>query len=430
VRVASNWAGTGGGMPFGALALPRPGTEVLIAFLGGDPDKPIVIGQLYNTLAQPPRLGSGALPGNRYLSGMKSLEIGGARANQLRLDDTTDQISAQLASDHARSELNLGWLTQPRDQGAGAPRGEGAELTTDGQLALRGGKGLLLSAWSRLNGGGKQLDRADCLALMEDCLDLFRSLGQYAAEHQAQAVDDGAQGELHGALKQWEHGSNTAPGGAGGGAPAIGITAPAGISFATSKAIVSYAAANVDTVAQQHLQMTAGQRCNVNAGKGISLFAQQEGLSAIANHGRLLMQSQHDSTQIDSAKDVKIGARGRVTIMAEEIVFINTGGAYISLKGGTPEIGGPGAMTIKTNGHHWNGPASQSAELPTFSEGDFGRKPRLLRSSDGKPVEGMEFHVETDGGALAGKSDDQGEGGKVEGEQIQALKAGFYRPRS
>ncbi|HEV7816568.1 MAG TPA: type VI secretion system Vgr family protein, partial [Janthinobacterium sp.] len=39
VRVASNWAGAAAGGPcFGALGLPRPGTEVLIAFLGGDPD--------------------------------------------------------------------------------------------------------------------------------------------------------------------------------------------------------------------------------------------------------------------------------------------------------------------------------------------------------------------------------------------------------
>jgi type VI secretion system secreted protein VgrG len=433
VRVASSWAGTaaGSGLHFGALVLPRPGTEVLIAFMGGDPDKPIIIGQLYNSIARPPYLGAGDLPGNKYLSGMKSREIQGKRANQLCLDDTTGQISAQLASDHGRSQLNLGWLSTPRTNGAGKPRGEGAELCTDEQLALRAGKGMLLSAWKRLNGDSKQLDRTDYLALMQDCIDLFRSLGQYAAAHQGLPLDDQAQGEVQSAIKQWEQGSNTAPQGADGGAAAIGVTSPDGISFATSKAIVSYAATNIDSVAQQHLQLTSGQRFNLNAGKGISLFSQQDGLVAIANYGKLLMQSQHDTTQIDSAKDVKISARGRVTIMAEEIVFVNSGGAYISLKGGTPEIGGPGALTIKTSGHHWNGPASQSAELPTFGEGDFGRKPRLLRASDGKPVKDMEFHVEPDSGSpLSGKSDGNGEGGKVDGDRIQELEAGFYRPRS
>ncbi|PHV06048.1 type VI secretion system tip protein VgrG [Janthinobacterium sp. BJB412] len=431
VRVASNWAGSGDGRHFGALTLPRPGTEVLLAFLGGDPDKPVIIGQLYNMVARPPHLGLGDLPGNKYLSGTRSLEVGGSRGNQLRLDDTAGQISAQLASDHARSELNLGWLTQPRDQGVGQPRGEGAELSTDEQLALRAGKGMLLSAWKRLGGGGKQLDRADYLALMQDCVELFRSLGEYAAAQQGMPVDDKAQDELQSAIKQWDNGSNIAPRGAGGGAAVVGVTAPDGISFASSKAIVSYAASNIDTVAQQHLQMTAGQRCNVNAGKGISLFSQQDGLAAIANNGKVLLQSQHDSTQIDSDKDVKISARGRVIVMAEEIVFVNSGGAYISLKGGTPEIGGPGELTIKTAGHNWNGPASRSAELPTFSEGDFGRTPQLLRPTDGKPIKDVDIHVERDGDAvLSGKSDGNGEGGKVEGDHIEQLDVGFYQPDS
>ncbi|SFM83670.1 DUF2345 domain-containing protein, partial [Rugamonas rubra] len=431
VRVASNWAGNGDGRHFGALALPRPGTEVLLAFLGGDPDKPVIVGQLYNMVARPPQLGLGDLPGNKYLSGTRSLEIGGSRGNQLRLDDTPGQISAQLASDHARSELNLGWLTQPRDQGIGQPRGEGAELGTDAQLALRAGKGMLLSAWKRLGGGGKQLDRADYLALMQDCVDLFRSLGDYAAAQQGLPVDDKAQDELQSAIKQWDNGSNTAPRGAGGGGAVVGVTAPDGISFASSKAIVSYAASNIDTVAQQHLQMTAGQRCNVNAGKGISLFAQQDGLAAIANHGKVLLQSQHDSTQIDSAKDVKISARGRVIVMAEEILLVNSGGAYISLKGGAPEIGGPGELTIKTAGHNWNGPASRSTELPTFGEGDFGRTPQLRRPSDGQPIKDVDIHVERDGDAvLSGKSDGNGEGGKVEGNRIEQLDVGFYQPDS
>ncbi|SFM82347.1 DUF2345 domain-containing protein, partial [Rugamonas rubra] len=296
-------------------------------------------------------------------------------------------------------------------------------------LALRAGKGMLLSAWKRLGGGGKQLDRADYLALMQDCVDLFRSLGEYAAAQQGLPVDDKAQDELQSAIQQWDNGSNTAPRGAGGGAAVVGVTAPDGISFASSKAIVSYAASNIDTVAQQHLQLTAGQRCNVNAGKGISLFSQQDGLAAIANHGKLLLQSQHDNTQIDSAKDVKISARGRVIVMAEEILLVNSGGAYISLKGGTPEIGGPGELTIKTAGHNWNGPASRSAELPTFGEGDFGRKPRLLRAGDGDPVKDMDFEVERESDtALSGKSDDGGVGGKVEGERIEPLGAGFYRP--
>ena len=431
VRVLTPWAGAmQDGAFMGARFLPRAGTEGLVDFLGGDPDKPVFLGQLFNTLARSPQLGLGDLPGERHVSGIKSREIKGRRANQLRLDDTAGQISAQLASEHARSELNLGWLTQPRRQGVGKARGEGAELATDAQLALRAGRGMLLSAWQRLGDGGQQLDRADYLALMEDCVNLFRSLGQFAAQNQALPVDTQPQEDLQKSLTQWEQGSNTAPAGEGG-SPAIAITAPAGISFATANNIVSYAATNIDTVAQQQLQLTAGQRFTVNAGKGVSLFAQQEGLNVIANYGKLLMQSQHDTTQIDAAKDVNISAKGRVIIMADEIMLVNSAGAYLSLKGGAPEIGGPGAMTIKTAGHHWNGAASQSAQLPTFGDGTFSRTPRLLHANDGKPVEGMDLRLERDGaGPETGTSDAAGEAGKTEADQLQQLTATFHRPRT
>ncbi|MDP5969911.1 type VI secretion system Vgr family protein, partial [Pseudomonas aeruginosa] len=44
---------------------------------------------------------------------MKSKEYKGSRANELRIDDTTAQISAALMSDHGASALHLGYLTHP-----------------------------------------------------------------------------------------------------------------------------------------------------------------------------------------------------------------------------------------------------------------------------------------------------------------------------
>ena len=412
VRVATGWAGMGGSRHFGSVMLPRPGTEVLIGFLGGDPDKPVIIGQLYNAVAHPPYLGAGDLPGNKYLSGIKSREIKGSRANQLRFDDSTGQINAQLASEDGRSELNLGWLTQPRRNGAGAPRGEGAELTTDAQLALRAGRGMLLSAWSRLAGGGKQLDRADYLALMEDCLELFRSLGQFAAQNQALPIEDKAQGEVQAAIKQWDNGSNTAPSGAGGGAAAIGLTAPAGISFASAKTIVSYAAVNIDSVAQQHLQLTAGQRFNVNAGKGISLFSHHDGIAAIAHHGKLLLQSQHDDTEINAAKNCKITAtEGKVTVMATVLEFVTEDGSFIRLGDGDFVLGSKTPLKFRAPAFDFDGPATLAAALPTFGSAGVDQKFVLRYGAEDSGAIAADRHFEiemTDGSTLKGISDAAG----------------------
>jgi type VI secretion system secreted protein VgrG len=426
VQVASPWAGA----QYGSLSLPRAGHQVLCAFVCGDPDKPLIIGRAHGGHTPPPSFSrTSRLPGDRYLSGIVSKEGATQRYNQLRMDDTPGQISAQLESAHGHSQLNLGYLTHPRCDGRATARGEGFELTTNDSGAIRTAKSLLLSAWKRLDACGTQLDSQEHLALMQDCLDLFKSLGQYAAEQQGLPVDDAAQAELKADLDAAPGGSNTDAKGQGG-KPTVSVTAPAGLAFSTPKTIVSYGGVNIDTVAQQHMQLTSGQRFNLNAGKGISLFSHMDGIKQIAHKGKFVMQSQHDDMQVDSARDLKVIAGQRMVVMAQdEITFIVSGGAYLTLKGGAVEVGGPGAITIKTDGHHWNGPASGTVDLPKFSEGDFGRIPRLLRATDGKPVEGMKLHVErSDAGPLSGQSNGAGEGDKITVDHLQQLKATFFKP--
>ena len=374
VRVASSWAGNGpgSGRQCGFLGLPRVGSEVLLAFPGGDPDLPVIVGQLYNHSAQPVALSdAGELPGNRYLSGMKSREIKGGRANQLRFDDRQGKINARLASDHGVSQLNLGWLSSERlsgQDGQGAARGEGAELRTDEQLSLRAGKGMLLSAWQRLDAEGGQMARGEMLALMDNCLDLFRSLGRYAASHEGGKHEEQAQQELRQDLKSWEGASNTEPRAEPGGAPVIAVTAPAGISFASSKAIISYAASNIDTVAQQHLQWVAGLGCSVNAGKGISLFAHADGLRAIAHHGKLLLQSQHDDTDINAGKNLKLTAsEGKITVMADEIVLISKHGAFIRIADGIT-VGSESPLKFNAPSFAFGDAQTMEAQLPGFAD--------------------------------------------------------------
>ena len=422
VRVASSWAGNGPGsaQQCGYLGLPRVGSEVLLAFLGGDPDRPIIVGQLYNHSAQPIALSkAGDLPGNRYLSGIKSREIKGTRANQLRFDDVHGQISAQLASDHGATQLNLGWLTQDRRNGQGAARGEGAELRTDEQLAMRAGKGMLISAWKRLQGEGGQMARSEYLGLMENCLELFRSLGTYAASHQALENADEAQQALQQSLKSWEAGSNTEPRAEGGGAAAIAVTAPAGISFASSQAIISYAASNIDTVAQQHWQAVAGQRYSVNAGKGISLFSHADGIRAIAHHGKFLLQSQHDDMDLNAAKNLKLTAsEGKLTGMADEIVLISKHGSFIRIADGIT-FGSNAPLNFNAPNFVFHEPQSMAVALPSFAEGKADQQFLFQYEGSDTPIDGVaplpqlapqaRFAVKLgDGSEAQGRSDGDG----------------------
>ena len=409
VRVASSWAGE----HYGAISLPRAGDECLVTFLGGDPDKPVITGRVHGGRTPPPAFSHrGHLPGNRFLSGIKSREVRGLRYNQLRLDDTPGQISAQLASEHGHSQLNLGHLGHPRSDGKGEPRGEGAELRSDEHVALRAAKGLLLTAWKRLNAVDSQLARAEYLSLMEQCLEQCRTLGDYAANNQALPVDDKPQAELQSKFKQWENGSNTAPDGLDGGAALIGVTAPEGLSFATSKAIVSYAGSNIDSVSQQHMQLTAGQRFNLNAGQGVSLFSHHGGIRAIAHHGKFLLQSQHDDTELNAAKNVKVTATdGKVVMMAKEIQLIAEDGSFIKIGSGIT-LGTNADIKHQAANFPFSGPATMHAELPTFGGGSPDQKFVLKYGAhtDGAVIApNRQFEIDmTDGSTLKGISDAAG----------------------
>ncbi len=82
VRVATQWAG----QRFGFASLPRVGTEVVLDFLGGDPDRPLITGAVYNQLNMPPW----ELPANKTQSGILTQSTKGGtfdNANALRFED-------------------------------------------------------------------------------------------------------------------------------------------------------------------------------------------------------------------------------------------------------------------------------------------------------------------------------------------------------
>ncbi|AWH52941.1 type VI secretion system tip protein VgrG [Stenotrophomonas sp. ESTM1D_MKCIP4_1] len=185
MRVAQRYAGPGVGAQF----LPRIGQEVLVGFLEGDIDRPLVLGALYNgrgeagvtsspagttvaatdpdlfgraTDAGPSAQGNATgghapawhamAPGDGQhrhagaLWGIQSSEWSGTGYNRLLFDDSDAQLRLQLASSQASSELNLGHLLHQADNHRGSLRGEGLELRTDAWGTLRAERGVWLTA--------------------------------------------------------------------------------------------------------------------------------------------------------------------------------------------------------------------------------------------------------------------------------------------
>lgn len=96
-RVAQAWAGNG----WGAFFLPRVGQEVLVSFLEGDPDRPIITGCLFNGVNLPPY----ALPQHQSRSTLKTLSTpGGGGGNELHFEDRKGEEEIFI---HGERDLNV-----------------------------------------------------------------------------------------------------------------------------------------------------------------------------------------------------------------------------------------------------------------------------------------------------------------------------------
>jgi len=95
IRVSHPWAGKG----WGAVAIPRIGQEVVVDFLEGDPDQPIITGRVYNGDTMPPF----GLPAAAVVSGIKSNTHKGSGYNELTMDDTAGKEKITI---HGQYDMN------------------------------------------------------------------------------------------------------------------------------------------------------------------------------------------------------------------------------------------------------------------------------------------------------------------------------------
>lgn len=95
VRVSHPWAGKN----WGSVSIPRIGQEVIVDFLEGDPDQPIIVGRVYNSDNMAPF----ALPGGAVVSGLKTNTHKGKGYNEMSMDDTAGKEKITI---HGQYDMN------------------------------------------------------------------------------------------------------------------------------------------------------------------------------------------------------------------------------------------------------------------------------------------------------------------------------------
>ena len=409
LRPASSWAG----VRYGSISLPRAGDELLVVFLGGDPDKPIIVGRVHNAKRPPPAFShTSILPGDKHLSGIVSKEGGGQRSNQLRMDDTPGQISAQLESEHGHSQLNLGYLTQPRQDGKAEVRGEGAELRSDQAVAIRGGQGVFISADASLRAVGRQLERDGLNGLAEAFKTIQKQLAELADTHHAGGSDGEPLTQLAGHVKEWENGSNTDGGmhNAGGGQPVVAIEAPAGLLLSSQANVSIGAQTHVDIVSVGNSQVSAGRKLMLHAMQSISLFAHKLGMKLIAASGKVEIQAHDDNVELTSAKRIVLTASDEIVLQAPKVRIV-TQGAQAAYGGGTITYQCTGAYAVKSASVEFSGPSGGDPprlNLPA-SVAAHDQRVRMTDYNTAIPMVNQRYRATLeDGQVIEGRTDAEG----------------------
>lgn len=399
VEVLTNFAGKG----FGSRYLPRVGELVLLDHIDGDIDRPIVVGRIHESERYPSKFDDkGKLPDTRYLSGVRSQEINASGYNQLRFDDTTGQISAQLQSSHGVSQLNLGKLSHPKEKEESDDRGEGFELRTDQWGAIRAGAGLLLSTYRQDKATGQHMAAEEAKKQIDGAYNTSKTLSEIAQKQQTDKLDSLEKLNSFGKKLEKDIAKfNEAM---------ILLTSQDDICLSTTKDIHLSADGQVNQVAGDSINISAQRNLIIHIMEKISLFAAQLGARIFAANGKIELQAQNDGMELVARKDIKlISTEDEVIIRANKKVVIESGGSRI-------EISKSGILNYTTAifqskaGQHSFKDGEQKAyrefKLPVLH--DFSHK-FVLKDSDGNILKNINYLLITESGVYyEGISDEDG----------------------
>ncbi|MBC7454294.1 MAG: type VI secretion system tip protein VgrG [Massilia sp.] len=286
------------GGQFGQIGLPRVGQEVVVQFLDGNVDHPIITGLVYNGDHLPPW----QLPDQCALSGLRSRELGaggrGNLGNHLVLDDTAGALQAQLKSDHAHSQLSLGRITRIEDNaGRKDARGEGWELATEAWGVARAGRGMLLTTEPRPRAQGEVKAIDESVKRLAAAAALQRSLADAAHAHDVanaagdqSAVADVVKGQID-AIKGAGSGDGTFPELS---APHLVLASAAGIETSSKKSTHIASAEHIALTTGRNFSIATGDSLLASVANAFRLFVHKAGMRLIAASGKVHIQAQSD----------------------------------------------------------------------------------------------------------------------------------------
>ena len=357
VRVSYPNAGEG----WGAVHVPRVGQEVIITFLDGDADRPIITGRIYNG-DQTPHWHS-----NGRLSGYKSKEYKGAGFNQLVMDDTSEQNRVQLFSSNTNAQLNLGYLIGQQGNSRAGFYGSGFALNSDAYGAITARQGLYISTYGRPGPQGSQLDVRETREQLKEAQELTKNLSEVAEKSNAAALpgQEALQVFIDAIQAQYsEPGQEQANRFA---EPMLLIASPTGIGLSTPKSTHIHSNDQMTMSSGADINLAVGKSLVASIKEKISLFAYNAGIKLFAAKGKVEVQAQNGDIDIIAEKVLRLlSATDRIEIFAKKEIVIGVDGSAIKINGSGITDMTSGKRISHTSDFSVPGPKTMAYALPTL----------------------------------------------------------------
>jgi type VI secretion system secreted protein VgrG len=430
VRVAESIAGPN----YGGSFTPRIGCEVLVDFMHGDLDQPIIVAALYNGVDTPPFSAGidGGLDHGGVVSGWHTHNFSGDGYNQWLVDDMSSQLQTQLLSSSANSALNLGFLRarSPASAARGLPRGLGLEARTDAWGHVRGEQGVLLSTTLKPQLGSSVhsfvLDTAEATAQLNAATALNKAIRDSAVAQGAQVSDIALQTHPDHTKKI---------------SPAQGSEAQQALRF-ERPVVALESAANVNQssagsqllFAQQHLSWTtqgdshwvAKHTASMNSGEATTLYTHAGGMTFTAAHAPVSLAAHTNALEMLSDQSTTVTSTdAAIVVEAQHRITLQAGQSSIVLEGGDITIKCPGNFSVKGGSHPFTGGGSDAARLerlPDTREKLYDEQVRAMNELTGEPIPFLPYKIQTaEGEVFYGETDEDGKTIRIATMQPQKI---------
>ncbi|MDT3600815.1 type VI secretion system tip protein VgrG [Cronobacter malonaticus] len=413
VRLAKPYAGETYGWHTPLLA----GTEVSVAFDGGDPDRPYIAHAFHNS-AHPDVV-------NRDNRSRNILRT--PAQNELLMEDKRGEEHIYLTTEYGKTQLGEGRLVDGQDK----PRGAGFELRTDEYGVIRVAKGLFISADGQQKAAGEVLDRETALKEIDLCLQQIAQLSAAADAANALQADIASQSAMFSErlkpLNQMIH-----------------VSAPDGMAFTSGEHMQLTATKNVAVNAGGDISVGVMGNMTALAGEKLGLFARSGPLSLKSGEGPVEVQAQNGGMQLAAEKKLTLTSVSDISFAGKKRITLIGGGSYLTLEAGKIEYGTPQVYLRKVERTMLAGASNMPLNLPVMPLVDlFGSqnpveeiKP-VLRVADAPGINGLAQSgrkwqvvlaqsyiqaVTTDEVLMNGKADAEGKVLHSESEQNQLVQ--------